>query len=267
MLALLFVMGQKEKERPAGYVADFCPICRGITRFRVMRHSVATHVYGLSLGDGQLLRHMAVCRLCGNSKKVHPARYETISSTDERDLDRLIAATYPQIRESYGERLAIEVKLRNRQAEMTPDERHDFLMEPFNYLIPAVEARYQKDVQFDKESGIAGLGTIGLSVLTFIVCSKLWPDPPAHDWVSLMTGWVLVVGSAYTFVQLCLGPGRYLRKKVIPDLARALKPLNPSRDELEECLAALRDAKLKIGTKVKPQQLWFALQLAQPVRS
>ena len=48
---------------------------------------------------------------------------------------------------------------------------------------------------------------------------------------------------------------RYMRGEVVPPLARALKPLRPSVDEVDAVLAELKQGGHKIGRKLKVDDL------------
>jgi hypothetical protein len=67
---------------------------------------------------------------------------------------------------------------------------------------------------------------------------------------------VLLVGIAYTVLQMQLRNGRILRGKMCGIIAKALGRLQPSREELDACLARCKDLRMKIGKKLKPADLW-----------
>ena len=49
---MLFIWGKKRVERNIGKVADFCPICREVRMFQLIRVGVADHIYYVSFGEG-----------------------------------------------------------------------------------------------------------------------------------------------------------------------------------------------------------------------
>lgn len=164
----MIIWGTKRVEKKLGYVAEFCPICRSVNPFRIVRIGMAGHVYYISFGSGQLVGHHAECQQCRNVKKVDPTVYAAFEPKGGMELGPLIQKTFPKIREAYAERLDTEEEIRRNPNSLARAEREALLMEPFQYLSDQVEARYAGGTQFDMESGIGCLGTILVSVLLFL---------------------------------------------------------------------------------------------------
>jgi hypothetical protein len=59
--------------------------------------------------------------------------------------------------------------------------------------------------------------------------------------------------------QISLSNRRFIRRSIIPILARTLKPLKPSKEELEAALADLTKLRHKIGRKLSSHDLLTAL--------
>ncbi len=255
---MFIVWGKKRVERSLGFVVDFCPICRAATAFQVSRVGMAGHVYYISFGEGELAGHTARCRECGTAKSVDATKYSTFEKQGDVDIERLIQITYPNFRNVYAERLDMENKLQSQQT-FSPPDREAWLMEPFEYLSNKVEAKYSS-TQFDKESGVGCLGTILLTALLWTASLTLWQTGLAHDRILIGMAIVAGAGLIYTLTQLGLAPSRSVRRDVMPQLAGALRPLNPSRQEVTQCLAKLKTAGFKIGKKVNDEKLWVAIQ-------
>ena len=68
------------------------------------------------------------------------------------------------------------------------------------------------------------------------------------------------LGTVYTFVQLHLAPKRFVKVNILPVLARALEPLQPTQAAIEDGLAHCKSTGLKIGSSIKPDDLWTELQ-------
>src|SRR5689334_23177324 len=47
-----------------GFVANFCPICRELRPFRLMRLERVNHVYNQAIGPGQFTGHSILCCTC-----------------------------------------------------------------------------------------------------------------------------------------------------------------------------------------------------------
>src|SRR5262245_20739279 len=104
------VQGTYRTERRAGLVADFCPVCRGIERFEVIRIGDASHVAFVSVGEGRLAGHMIRCGRCQTGRAFHRQRYAHIAR-ESSTLEALIELTHPNIRAEFAERLELEARL------------------------------------------------------------------------------------------------------------------------------------------------------------
>ena len=56
--------GQTYKEKELGYVCDFCPVCRGLRAFKLVRTGISGHVYGISFSEGMLACYLIECLNC-----------------------------------------------------------------------------------------------------------------------------------------------------------------------------------------------------------
>lgn len=256
---MFIVWGKKRVEKKIGFAADFCPICRSVSQFQIFRVGMAGHIYYLSVGEGELVGHVGKCQQCGTVLNVDATIYKGYEKRAEPSLERLIENTFPDVREVYAKRLEAEEKIQRRATTFTPQERETLILEPFQLFARQVEARYAA-TQFDKESGMGCLGTILLPAIFFIVGSTMIKHAGTQDSVLMAAGVVFAVGLVYTLVQLALGPGRYNRREIIPKMARALKPLDPTKDELARCLDGLKAGGFQIGKKLRIEALWAALQ-------
>jgi hypothetical protein len=63
------------------------------------------------------------------------------------------------------------------------------------------------------------------------------------------------------------GKATYVRRKMVPVIARCLRPLHPSRDELEACLELFRLAKMKAGSRVPLEPLLREIEKGAVLRS
>lgn len=254
----MFVLwGTKRVEIGIGFVAEYCPICRTFTPFKVFRVGLAKHLYYIfTFGEGELVGHIAKCQCCDNAMNVNATGYVEIAKWYDGQLEGLIQKTFPNIREVYAERLELEKRIQQQIQEGNVGNREELLLEPFQHLANQVEARYANSTQFDRESGIGCVVTFILIIIVFATTLYIWHS----DERAMNAGWtVFWVGVIYTFIQTQLGPGRYIRRKIVPNLAHALAPLKPTKQELSLCLAKLANAGFKIGKKVSIDMLWEAL--------
>ena len=261
---MFIVWGKQKVERKIGYAADFCPVCRTVAQFQVKRVGMAGHVYFISLGQGELVGHIGNCQQCGTTIDVNAGAYKSCEKRAEQSIERLIENTFPNVRTTYAWRLEMEEKIQSRSVTLTPEERDKWLMEPFQIFTRQVEVRCG-NIHLDRESGIGCLGTTLLAGVLFIVSMGI-ANPATQSKMLLVAGVVFVVGLIFTWIQLAREPGRFIRRRIASKLARALRPLNPTREELTACLAKLKAAGFRIGKKLPADTLWKMLQAETGVR-
>jgi hypothetical protein len=246
--------GTKRVERKQGWVANFCALCRDVRAFRLVRVGLATHINHIALSQGKLVGHLIVCETCGLRYSTEIARYVAPVKKRPNDIEALIAATFPDLRVVHAERLAMEGKLKTSPAFLSAEQRQMLLLEPFVLMNPTVETRFKNSTQFDTPSGIGCLGTIIVGLALFILSFSYHGSQ--QDNVLIIAAVVSGIGVAYTLLQFHLAPGRYVRTRMMPGLARALRPLHPTREEIEACLKTCKDRGLKIGKILKPDAVW-----------
>ena len=255
---MFIIWGTKRVEKKQGLVADFCPVCRDVRAFYLLRVGMAGHVYYLSFGEGKLAGHIIQCTQCQLRLAVNPMQYASVETHGRStDIEALVRTTFPKLREVYAKRLALEAQCRRTPTTLTPDERASLLIEPFQLLNAGVEARI-KNTRLDKQSGLGFLGTLIVPLVLLSIAVSL--REPLQEQMLAIAGITFLVGLLYTFVQLGLGPQRFVRNQVVPSLARALDPLEPTPDELTACLKKCQTAGLRIGKKLKLPHLWAELE-------
>lgn len=196
---MFIIWGTKQKERRIGFVADFCPICRSIQPFELLRVGLARHVYYITFGSGKLVGHLGRCQSCRCAKSVNATRF-TQPAKDTGFLDRLIEQTFPTIRAFYAERLALEEQILRSPSSLSEEQRATLLLEPFQYLADEVEKYCTSDTRFDKQSALGCLGTIAAVVFLFIVGCVISEGNPLPDWVAMTMLVIFVIGTIYTLV-------------------------------------------------------------------
>lgn len=254
---VIFIYGTRNTERRLGLIADFCPICRTIRPFEIIRIGRASHLFLVSLGSGSLVAHSMRCTVCETAMKTDQGQYLKIEPTRGRvnDLEALVRSTYPNVREVWAERLAIEEKIKKDPSEMVPELRAKYILEPFSILSPALEARYEHASRTDKHANMGCIVTVfGCAGLTALV---IWLHNNAHyqDKAMAAAAILAVAGTAYTLLQIVLAPGRFIRAALMPKLVLCLRPLRPQREEIVATLERCRAAGMRIGKKLKAKSL------------
>jgi hypothetical protein len=255
---MFIVWGTKRVERKLGMVANFCPICREVRAFQLIRVGLASHIYYVSFGEGKLAGHEIHCQECGVRLKADLARYATTEKDSRVGLEVLVRDTFPKLREVYAERLELEKRIQQSLSSLSADERQFFLMEPFVLLNPLVERRFANSTEMDKQSGLGCLGTVVVGGGVF--CASLAYRGPIQDKILLLGAILLGIGTVYTFVQLHLGPRRFFVARVLSPLVKALKPLRPTREDVAACIERCKTQHLKIGKVARLDAVWARLE-------
>jgi hypothetical protein len=257
-MPFLLHWGKKQVEKREGFVADFCPICRGFRAFRLTRIGRALAFNEVPLSQGTLVGHVKTCCECGLRSWVSDGRYRGSEPRDERGLEFLIERTLPGLAAEFAQRLGLEEELKRGRLDYSSCPRQELLMEPFKVLTPMVDEFFQGPARVDAPSGLACLGTLAVTLGLFIF-SSVHIRGPAQDRALVGVGLVLLLGIAFSLYQLHRVPFRRVKRQAVPLAARALRPLQPSRREIEECLRQC--GKSWLGKAMKPDHLWAKLQI------
>lgn len=255
---MFIVWGTKRTERKQGMVADFCPICREARAFQLIRVGLASHIYYLSFGEGKLAGYIIRCSECGVGLGTQATRYANVEKDPRVSLEVLIRDTFPKLREVYAERLELEGRIRRTRSALSGDDYRRFLMEPFGLLNPLVEQRFANSTQIDRPAGIGCLGTLLIGAAIFFGSMKF--SGPTQDKMLLAALIAVVMGCIYTLIQMHLGTGRFYRAKILPPLVKALKPLEPTKDDLADCIGRCQSMGLRIGKVAKTEEIWLGLE-------
>lgn len=252
---MFIVWGRKIKRRTAGYVADYCPVCRAKRVFELQEVRSAGHVYYISLSRGQLTGHERKCDECGTSFKANPAAYASVAGA-RSPLDELQRLTYPNLDAAIKDQVALDERVRRQR--LTPAERQSLIRAPFVFLSPKVERRFAA-THVDAGVGLAVAGAVALLLLAAPLGKMFRADSPE---ILLLV--FLAAGTGLVVWQVIASGSRFMRREIVPVLAAALKPLHPTLEEIELVLAELRKVKHKIGRKLRAAELLRSLQ-ASPI--
>jgi hypothetical protein len=259
LLLHLLLPREKRYETRLGFVADFCPICRAIRPFRLSETGRGKTVAGLESGRKDVDAHYIQCLECGVFLWTKDSNYSYVAEAYQPDLDLLVETTNLPLRFAYADRLKLEDQLKKGAARLSPEGRSALLMEPLTALASTVEKRFTDFGRLDTPSALACGGTVAVAGGLFFYSSR-YLGGSAQDRGLVIAGIAFALGIAYSLLQWQLAPARFVKTQVAPMAARALKPLGPSRKELEDCLAECRQMGLRIGKVLKPEWLWTSLQ-------
>jgi len=252
------IWGTKRVEKKLGYVAELCPICRAPRVFEVKRIGLASHIYFVSFGEGRLAGHSGRCQQCATLIPIDGSKFVRFEESRVDDIEKLVQLTYPSFHSDYQERLEIEDRLKRSEPVALPN-REKWLMESFEILSMDVEERVA-NTRFDKASGIGC--AVSAVVFSFLCCGSfaVGEEGLLRDVIHIGMGAVAIIGLIYTVVQLLLAPSRYVQRDIVPRLARALRPMKPTRAEISACIATMRSKGHRIGRMINEEPLWTAIQ-------
>lgn len=251
---MFIVWGKKIVNRKLGFVGDFCPICRGPRAFELRRIGSASHVYYISFGEGELVGYERVCQDCGTALQAEPGTYASISKVCA-PVPELVKQTFPTMSEALQERLALEERVQHAPALLSQEERRALIRSPFVLLSPKVEKRFSSSTHVDKEVGMSLLAALLLLMFGPALAAAVAPD--SSDIAVLMS---LAIGVVLVGWQMALSGRRFMRRQVVPVLARALRPLRPTEEELKTALSELKQLRNKMGTKLELSDLQQGMQ-------
>ena len=235
---MIIVWGRKVVRRKAGYVADFCPCCRGLRPFTLYVHRSVAHIQRIPLGFGEEVGFDRVCNDCGAPYGATDTTYAKLSKR-LLPLQELKRVTYPTLDSVSQERLALEEHVRTGRVRLSSEDRFAWVKAPFMYLAPQVE---RGTLRLDKELTITLAGCIVLYLTAGYVSRNYFPEQALP--VGLIT---LAVVLALMIWQLRASGLRFMRGQILPALARSLKPLQPTQEEIEAVIGEINRGSYKIG--------------------
>jgi hypothetical protein len=244
---MLIWWGTKKTSRKQGFVADYCVVCRNIGTFKLSRVGMASHVYGASIGQGDLLGHTAECSACKTTIEVNIERYSNVSKKI-LDINDLVDHTNPGITALCADRFEVDRTLSTNMRLVPDDVRKGIIFEVLHALNMEVHQRFSA-THLDKEVywSILGLLTYAFLALPYGLSKS---DNIA---IVAMCGLVLAIG--FVVYVAFGGNERFMRRSVFPKIASALSKVNPTEKELKEVLFVLDRKGYRIGAAVKLEKL------------
>ncbi len=260
---MFVVWGKKKTSRQLGYVADFCIFCRSIRPFRVKAIREVSHLYFIPLGGGEEVCQVSRCTGCGWKQTLEPATYGSFVRDRHADINTLVWETNPHLLENLKDRLILEERAKQSLAELTREERAGLLEEPLLELSQRIEQLYGGETHIGTETGLALLATLGLAI-AFLITGPIAQRPgEAMATAGVVLGVLSALSLAGTIYLLATQCRRYMKRHIVPLLARALARLEPTRAELADVLEDLKTHGLAIGRKLKPEWVLDSMRVVR----
>lgn len=249
---MFIVWGRKITRRPIGFVADYCGICRDAKPFKLSRLGSAGHVYHISFGEGRLVGHERTCTSCGTFSEANVDAYAKVLRT-VAPLETLKRETAPGLDAAMEARRELDERIRTAPHLLTPDERLGLIRAPFNLLTRKVEKHFST-THLDAGIGLAFAAAIGVCFATFSLARAVVPD--SADQLILIS---MAVGAVLVIWQFIAAGKRFMRKEILPPLAKSLAPIKPSQIEIDLALRDFRKAGHQIGSRLKAVEILEAM--------
>lgn len=250
---MLIIWGKKTVRKVRGRTAEFCRLCRDFRGHRAVEVLSVGHIYYLPLGRGTGQGFEIKCESCGltHTKPSGPGA-PAVSRARRLDVEALIAQTNPRGRQIWADRIAFEG--RAASGRLTTDEREMALIEPF-LLADTVYARRNDEAQYGGWVFLAGIAGF---FVTLAVAGRVLPSTPRWQGGTSIAYW-----SIFVLILLAIGltsGRRYARRSLLPVIARSLRPLRPSREEIAAVFDRLRSGRVKVGKALRPEEVVDALE-------
>lgn len=248
----MIVLGTTRKRRQLGHVAEFCAICRDFRPVTVTRLSEVAHLYYIPLGRGRTVLHELKCRTCGTVTAAERASYAGFVKEPPADIADLAEATNPDIMETYESRLNLEDRL--EKGRVTRAERLSLIAEPLTALEFMVKQKASGSIP--TAAGVAIIAALALGTCAAVA----WGSGRGAQSVAVTFSVLTACAAGVAVVSFRNGHGRWIRRWAIPRVVQALRSIRPSREELAEVFAGLRAARLTVGRRLRPDEVWNALE-------
>ena len=260
---MIFVWGKKQVRKRLGLAADFCPICRDVQGFVVFRLGVASHVNYIALGQGRLTGYERECLACKARLDADPDTYQSLARKRPDGLPELVDSTYPDLLQEYEERLQVEADLVAGKP-ISEEWRAKLLRESFNIYSARAETRLTGDTHFDRWAVLSAVATLVVPITLFVGVETYEVSQGTDDLLLASAGILFLAGGLLTLILAFTSPGRWIRRVVLPQLAKHIRPVRPTQEEIEQQLESLRTKGYKFARKFRAERLYQAVQVSDP---
>jgi hypothetical protein len=252
---MLIHFGTKLVRKWRGRRADFCTLCRDFRPHRVLEVRTVFHVNFIPLPLGRRQGYERACESCGLARLTPGAVNPHAVTRDRRaDLETLLSETNPDAASLSANRLAYESRVRS--GALTAQERRAAILEPFLSADTLLQGR-SKEMHIDFISGLALLATVAAFAVAIALAAIFFR--PGYEFLSqgaFATACAIGLGAV---ALLLTDVPRYARRAVLPHIVQALRPLKPSREEIEETIQTLKARRVRLGKNLKTVSIVEAL--------
>lgn len=242
--------GRRHDATHAGWMADFCEVCRDITVHQMLELSHVWRLYYfISIPGTRVTSEAARCSVCGFMQSLPSMREVLTHHPEELDSEWLNAHAMQRLRRNYRERLALEGQA--RAAAIRPDERQRLLDETFGFF--AAHSAWSLS-WWPLLSGLGLYAAIfaGVVIIGLLFALLMGPGPVQNPGTWFMTWSALVLFIAASGWTLKALRRLHVSGEILPWLATSLHPLRPTSEEIRACVGRLRRRNDKSGWLINP---------------
>jgi hypothetical protein len=249
---MIFVWGRKPVYTHAGYVADYCPVCRAARAFSVQRIGMAWHVYYVTVSKGELAGYQRTCCDCGMVLPMEVGHYSHLSP-EQLPLVQLEQATNPHLSIRHADALAAAARLREAPLMLDESERRRQIDAALRLQADALEV-YDATVRLDREVWWSIAGAFAFCAVVLAALKQQAPE-------NLDNGFIIAffLGLGAVGWQLSQMGERFLQREILPKLARSLAPLQPRPAEIDEAFDRLREQGRKLAQRIDSARVQQAI--------
>lgn len=238
-------------KRRLGYVADYCPVCRGIRCFAFCEERSQRRVNIIPIGKSKLIRIVKQCTDCYGILPAERTDYALLLQDSDVPMGTLIKETFPRVEQVYNEELKLGVRYRNMPAE----RQWQYFIRPFLAIAEDFVDRFPKhDYVVSNRAATSGILTLVL-FFGFMHLSGRFHQPGLRLGFAIVSMCSLVGGFVFTYSILKFSPHQQVKKNVYPRLATSIADLSPSVEMVERAINELHNRKYWLADFINSAEL------------
>jgi hypothetical protein len=209
-------------------------------------------VYYISVSKGELAGYQRTCCDCGMVLPVEVGHYSQLSA-EQLPLVQLEQATNPHLSIRHADALAAAARLREAPLLLGEAERRRQIDAALRLQADALD-EYEATTRLDREVWWSIGGAFAFCA---VVLAALRQQAPQNMENGFIIAFLLGLGAVAW--QLSQMGERFLRREILPKLARSLAPLQPAPAELDEAFERLRAQGRKLAQRLDGRRVQQAI--------
>lgn len=236
-------IGRRTVRHKRGYVPMICTVCHGLRAAMLVESRSHMHINLIPVSRSHHDGTQLICQDCGVPEFHPPVAFpqKPIKGRKPPEITALVHGSWPEFYEDAGvvARLRLHEDLIHGR-RLNDEQRRTLLLETLATL-SGWSAAFKAEGSFDNTTLLSLLGgLVGAGVLAVLTLPHIPESLPYYTAVitAAVIGF-LVLAFLPLFLALRNADIRWVRKKFLPIVARALRPLLPSEREVRLCVFSL----------------------------